>query len=243
MIFLVLFFLLFAPVVAAADTPSLEELRARTRALFGEAPEAEPADPKQYWFNAAEDLYRRGDYPQAEDHLKQLLPRHRRDPALMDLYLRVLLARGRSPQAADWVLSQQNPGAQTPYTRFNLAVALMRSGRAKEAVTVLHRLGTMTATDAESRALRGQANLALGWYFLARNLGDNARTTFRHVQLQGPQANRALLGMGWAELAPQDARAYRELVGDEASAFEYPIAIRPKDTNPAVRNITPPVAS
>ena len=25
--------------------------------------------------------------------------------------------------------------------------------------------------------------------------------------------------MGWAELAPQDARAYRELVGDEASAF------------------------
>ena len=116
------------------------------------------------------------------------------------------------------MIAQRSADLQTPYTRFNLAVALMRAGREKAAVSLLYRLGRAPTADAESHAIRDQANLALGWHFLEQKLGGNAKAAFREVRLRGPQSNAALLGLGWAELAPQGQRQYRDYVGDEASA-------------------------
>lgn len=233
--FLVLLLLTFAgPAQAVPPGYDLDELRTRTAAFLqslagqypavaGVAGAASLPTPlgAHDTLAQAEDAYRRGDPARAARLLQPAVSFRRRvnEPAVIDLYLRVLLAQGRGAEAADWLIAQKSADIQTPFTRFNLAVALMRAGKEPEAVTLLYRVGRLRARDEESRALRDQANLALGWHFLGRELGGNAKAAFRQVRLQGLQSNAALLGIGWAELAPQGKRIYRDFVGDEASPF------------------------
>lgn len=237
------FMLVFGVADAATPAYSLDELKIRTRGYaesvgdhLGDASTSqEPAssvrstDDRERLATARE-FYRRGDPVAASAALEPAISNRRRvnDPAVIDLHLRLLLARGLHAEAAAWLIGQKSADIQTPYTRFNLAVALMQSGQEPEAVTVLYRLGRMRARDAEMRALRDQANLALGWHFLGRDLGGNAKAAFRLIQLHGPQSSAALLGLGWAELAPQGQKQYRDFVGDEASPFDV------KDISPGV---------
>ena len=81
------------------------------------------------------------------------------------------LRRGRSGalQAAgddDWA----------PYARFNLGVAMVRSGAAEEGRRLLESVGTMAAQSDEERSLRDRANLALG---------------FAHLQAARPASRRS----------------------------------------------------
>ena len=62
-------------------------------------------------------------------------------------------------------------------------------------------------------ALRDKANLTLGYHFLRQQLGGTAKPMFARIRTEGPYSNRALLGMGWAELAPEGSRQQREAVG------------------------------
>jgi hypothetical protein len=50
-------------------------------------------------------------------------------------------------------------------------------------------------------ALRDKANLALGYAYLQAGEPGNARNVLQRVRLEGPQSNKALLAVGWAESA------------------------------------------
>lgn len=82
------------------------------------------------------------------------------------------------------------------YGRFNLGVALYQQGKQEEGRLFLEELGTMTATDEESLALRDKANLTLAYNFLQQENPDLAQQYFMKTRLQGPMSNRALLGLG-----------------------------------------------
>lgn len=82
------------------------------------------------------------------------------------------------------------------YGRFNLGVALYQKGNEEEGRQLLEDLGTMSATSEESLALRDKANLTLAYYFLQKNNPEVAQQYFMKTRLQGPMANRALLGLG-----------------------------------------------
>ncbi|WP_156891762.1 hypothetical protein [Nevskia ramosa] len=134
---------------------------------------------------------------------------------------RVLLARQRSADAVvaldtgdltddafRYMQSGQTVQA-TAYRRYNLAVAMLRNGDEARGLSWLDLLGRNVSTDPELKALRDKANLALGWHFLKARQGRTALGVLGRIPVDGLQADRALLGMGWAMLAPNGARQPR----------------------------------
>ena len=89
------------------------------------------------------------------------------------------------------------------------------TNRTAEGEAILDRLGRMPGKDTESLALRDKANLTLGYHFLKKEQGGTAKPLFGRVRVQGPFSNRALLGMGWAELAPQGQKQKKATISDE----------------------------
>jgi hypothetical protein len=110
----------------------------------------------------------------------------------------VLMAQGRYGEAVG-ALQQAANDDWAPYARFNLGVAMVRSGSAEEGRRLLESVGTMAAQSDEERSLRDRANLALGFAHLQERAGEPAVAALSRVRLDGPFTNRALLGLGWAE--------------------------------------------
>jgi len=123
-----------------------------------------------------------------------------------DLLSRTLSAQGNYGDTIEVLTEMKTTDQQSSYTRYNLAVALINSGREKEGETILDRIGRTTARDTEMAALRDKANLTLGYHFLKKQQGGTAKGVLGRVRVEGPFSNRALLGMGWAELAPEGER-------------------------------------
>lgn len=169
---------------------------------------------------AAADLdYRNGNLSAASTTLQRLRPQL--PAALYDdwqgLFSQVLLAQARYADAIEVLTAQQSTRRLSPLQRYNLAIALLHDGREQqEARTLLDKIGTQTATTPDEQALRDRANLSLGWHFLQSQQGATAKAILERVRLHGPFGDRALLGMGWAELAPRGERQARssELKGD-----------------------------
>jgi hypothetical protein len=87
------------------------------------------------------------------------------------------------------------------YARFNIGVALVRQERVEEAAELLNEVGQIAAPTEELAALRDKANLALGFAWLNANRPADARKVLQRVRLEGPQSNKALLAVGWADSA------------------------------------------
>jgi tetratricopeptide (TPR) repeat protein len=96
---------------------------------------------------------------------------------------------------------------------------------------VLSKLGQATAEDEESRSLRDRSNVALGFAALSDKHPDAAQVYLERVRLQGPQASKALLGLGWAHAALDQPRLalipWTELAqrSNDAAALEAQIAL------------------
>ena len=85
------------------------------------------------------------------------------------------------------------------YAKFNLGVALVRSGRVDAAAAILDDLGDMNPFNEELTSLRDKANLALGYALLQDGQSQAAKQPLQRVRLEGPFSNKALLGVGWAD--------------------------------------------
>jgi tetratricopeptide (TPR) repeat protein len=114
------------------------------------------------------------------------------------------------------------PASTTPaYARFNLGVALIRSGDVDAGRALLDELGRTPMPDEELRTLRDQANVALGFAALTQDDPEGAAKALERVRLQGTYSNKALLGFGWAAAAqkkPAQALVpWMELAGRDPS--------------------------
>ncbi|MBL8271480.1 tetratricopeptide repeat protein, partial [Steroidobacter sp.] len=87
------------------------------------------------------------------------------------------------------------------YARFNIGVALVRQERVEEAAELLNEVGQIAVPTEELAALRDKANLALGFAWLKANRPEDAKKVLQRVRLSGPQSNKALLAVGWADSA------------------------------------------
>lgn len=134
-----------------------------------------------------------------------------------DLYSRVLMAQGRYNEAVT-VLEEAttDDDDEKAFLRYNLGVALINDGRLAQGRTALDRVGRYPGDSELIRALRDRANTTLGWHFLSNQLGGSAKPVLLRVRSVGPYSNRALLGVGWAELAPKGQLQTRgELLEDQ----------------------------
>ncbi|WP_299698482.1 hypothetical protein [Hydrocarboniphaga sp.] len=187
------------------------------------------ADPLQFdraQLKLAQFEYTRGYLPEARATLLKLRENLPKELLVewQDLSARVLMAMGKDADAIDVLTAPKNGSDQTEYTRYNLAIALLRDGRTEQGRTLLEKVGKLDPTDRDSLALMDRANMTLGWNFLQSQQGAAAKPLLRKVRVEGPYSNRALLGLGWAELTIDGERARRDNVDDGSTGAKSPFA-------------------
>ncbi len=121
----------------------------------------------------------------------------------------------------------ENEGEQKAnYARFNLGVALIRASRENGGkndeqekgdrekgdhekdnreeigMNLLREVAELKSNVSDQKALRDKANLVLG-FSLIDTMPAVAKHFLQRVRLQGPFSNKALLGLGWAEVKLQ----------------------------------------
>jgi hypothetical protein len=155
------------------------------------------------WFYLAKIRYQRDLLAEAEDALgrieKRLPGDLEEDRAL--LQANVLMARARYAEAARVLDTLTKAPGASSYARYNLGVALIRSGDLARGTKLLDEVGKLPATGEEYRSLRDKANVVLGFASLKESRGEEARNYLERVRLTGMQSNKALLGFGWAAAA------------------------------------------
>ena len=196
-----------------ADTLLAFALRDRAVAVYRNL--AVISEDRVRWIDAqlrvAEHDYQRARHADAIDRLMAIddqVPdrlRARWQSQLAQVYL----ADARYDAALPLLQELEDREQGTAYTRYNLGVALINSGEEDLGRAHLDRVGRMTIASLEDQALRDKANLTLGWHFLSSELGGSAKAIFQRIRVQGPFSNRALLGLGWAELSPRGERQRR----------------------------------
>ncbi len=169
---------------------------------------ATPATRDRAWFYLAKIRYQRGYLLLAEDAIARIgiaLPADLQEERGL-LSANLLMTRADYAGAVR-VLSAMDlkaPGAR--YVQYNLAIALMKSGEILRGSTLLNELGKATAENEEFRSLRDRANVALGFAAIADKRPQEARGYLERVRLNSPQANKALLGLGWSAVAQDNPK-------------------------------------
>jgi tetratricopeptide (TPR) repeat protein len=194
---------------------------------------ATPSVRDRAWYYLAKIAYQRGYLEQAQsaiDRIQNALP-----PALQEdrvlLQANVLMARADYAAAAKLLETVDSKASSARFANYNLGVALIKSGDMARGTEVLSKLGQATAEDEESRSLRDRSNVALGFAALSDKHPDAAQVYLERVRLQGPQASKALLGLGWAHAALDQPRLalipWTELAqrSNDAAALEAQIAL------------------
>ena len=178
---------------------------------------APPPVRDRAWFFLAKIRYQRGLYAEADDALGRIeknLPPDLEEERVL-LKANVLMARNDYAGAATVlngmadVTKDISTGTTSGslYARYNLGVALVRSGDPARGSALLDQLGrapTPPQATEEFRSLRDKANVALGFAALQDNHPENAGAYLERVRLNGSQSNKALLGFGWASASTKN---------------------------------------
>ncbi|MEO8310054.1 MAG: hypothetical protein ABI520_02685 [Caldimonas sp.] len=186
------------------------------------------------WFYLAKIRYQRGYLPEAEAALAKV---EKKLPAQLEeerglLLAQLLMLRSDYAGAAGALSGLPLKGTSSRYVRYNLGIALLRSGETKRGGQFLDELGKDSAPTEEYRSLRDRANVALGFSALSESRSKDARVYLERVRLESLQSSKALLGFGWAAdglgdpqlaLVPWQELAKREF--GEAAVLEAHIAI------------------
>ena len=153
------------------------------------------------WFFLAKIWYQRGYLDKAREALSYIqndLPDNLQREALM-LDAQILIDAGEYDAAVAKLRNWKGRTEWASYAKFNIGVALVRSGRVDEAAALLNELGEMDPFNEELTSLRDKANLALGYALLQDGQPYAAKSPLQRVRLEGPFSNKALLGVGWAD--------------------------------------------
>lgn len=118
---------------------------------------------------------------------------------------RALMADRRYAEAIDVFTRYNNLDKQSEYSHYNLGIAQINIGKLPEGRQTLDDVGDMSVDTSADLALRDKANLTLGWHYLGQKMGPEAKDMFGRIRSRGPYSNKALLGLGWAELLAADA--------------------------------------
>lgn len=195
---------------------------------------ASPPTRDRAWFYLAKISYQRGYLTEAEDAIARIgnaLPADLKEERAL-LQANLLMARADYAAAATVLAAMdlKAPGAR--YARYNLSVALMKSNQVTAGTKLLDELGRAPAENEEFRSLRDRANVALGFSAMADKQPQLARTYLERVRIKSQQANKALLGLGWAAASLKDPKlalvpwlelAQREL--NDTAVLEAQIAV------------------
>ena len=164
---------------------------------------AAPSVRDRAWFYLAKIRYQRGFIEQAEEAMARIennLPLALQEERVL-LQSQLLMARGDFAGAAQVLETLAKSSSAGLYARYNLGVALVRSGDLPRGIAMLDEVGKAPAPSEEFKALRDKANVALGFAALTDEKPEAARAFLERVRLSSMLSNKALLGFGWASSA------------------------------------------
>ena len=174
--------------------------------LLAESVDQEVRD--RTWFFLAKIWIQRGYLDKAQGALSNLsedLPKNLWREAQM-LQSQIYINSGQYDRAIELLANWKGKTEWSRYAKFNLGVALVRSGNVDAAREILSELGDIDPYNEELTSLRDRANLALGYAMLQEGQPQAAKEPLRRVRLEGPFSNKALLGIGWADAEVQNYR-------------------------------------
>ena len=147
-------------------------------------------------------IYFQKDQPQnalqAVERIKGAVPEGIRDD-LAFLRAQIFMANGRFDDAARILKELQGAKSLEGFTTYNLGIALLKSGKAREGRQYLDRTGRIESDNPATLAIKDKSNLVLGDKLMSENNFEGAKEVLDRVRLSGPFSNRALLGSGWAD--------------------------------------------
>lgn len=171
------------------------------------------------WFFLAKIWYQRGYLERSQQALAEIsneLPENLQREALL-LEAQIHIDSGDYDRAIARLQNWKGKTEWASYAKFNVGVALVRSGRIDDAAELLGELGKLDPFNSELMALRDKANLALGYALLQEGQASAAKVSLQRVRLEGPFSNKALLGVGWADVELEDFQGalapWMELMG------------------------------
>jgi hypothetical protein len=160
------------------------------------------------WFFLAKIWLQRGYLDRSQQALTNLgddLPENLWREAQM-LQSQIYINSGQYQQAIELLGNWEGKTEWSRYAKFNLGVAMVRSGNVAGAKQILGELGDIDPYNEELASLRDKANLALGYALLQDGQSQAAKGPLQRVRLTGPFSNKALLGTGWADAEVENYR-------------------------------------
>ncbi len=161
----------------------------------------EPEIRDRTWFFLAKIWHQRGYLTESRNALNNIqgeLPDELESERHM-LHAQILIDERKYNRAIALLQAWKDKTEWASYAKFNLGVAMVRSGRVNAAAQILDDLGHLNPHNEELSSLRDKANLALGYAFLQDGQPLAAKSPLQRVRLEGPFSNKALLGVGWAD--------------------------------------------
>jgi hypothetical protein len=160
------------------------------------------------WFFLAKIWLQRGYLDKSQEaisYLSEDLPDNLRREAQM-LQSQIYINSGQYERAIALLQNWKGRTEWASYAKFNLGVAMVRSGNVAGAEQILSELGELNPFNEEMASLRDKANLALGYALLQDGRPLAAKEPLQRVRLEGPFSNKALLGIGWADAESENYR-------------------------------------
>jgi len=90
------------------------------------------------------------------------------------------------------------------FAAYNLALAFIGNNEIDKGLSQLDTVGQISSNDLAVLGIKDKANLVLGYKLMENDKPEQAKKYFQRIRLNGPFSNRALLGLGWADIAAQN---------------------------------------
>ena len=154
-------------------------------------------------YRLAKIYYQKSQPLSALDILEKIQGDMAEDLRVDEIYLRaqVYISSGKFQQAVELLKSIESQKKFDGFIQYNLGIAHIQSGEEKQGIAVLDKLGKKSSDDRGVLAIKDRANLTLANRMLEKGSPELARVYFNRVRLNGPYANRALLGAGWVNVS------------------------------------------
>src|SRR5213594_589050 len=136
------------------------------------------------------------------------------------------MATGRPGEAVKVLQQVHSDESLAGFVAYNLGIALLQDGRAREAIEQLDKAGRLPAADGAGLAIRDKTNLVLGSMLFESGDFERAKQSLDRVRLDGLFSNQALLRAGWAEAS---AKQY------DRALVPWNILVEREPTNAAVQ--------
>jgi len=158
------------------------------------------------WIKLGQARYKKGLY---EDAIRALEEVERPvepevDDQIQLLMGNLLIAVGDYKRAIKLLKEFPRGSDNAIFAQYNLGIALYKDKQEILGAENLDMVGMTNPVNKEVAALRDKANIALGYALLMNDLAPKAKSYFQRVRIKGPYSNKALLGLGWANVMQND---------------------------------------